>query len=77
MCLQLEPLVIGFFSFFFLLRPFTVLVKQTRQAVLAIKESIFLDVYGCITQAGQGKQACTYTSSLAVWASAKSSQKLM
>jgi hypothetical protein len=29
----------------FLLRQFTVLMKQTRQAVLAIKQSIFLDVY--------------------------------
>jgi hypothetical protein len=33
----------------FLLRPFTVLMKQTRQAVCAIKQSIFLDVYGCHT----------------------------
>ncbi len=32
--------------FLFLLRPFTVLMKQTRQAVHAIKQSIFLDVYG-------------------------------
>ncbi len=31
---------------FFLLQPFTVLIKQTRQAVCAIKQSIFLDVYG-------------------------------
>jgi len=30
-----------------LLRPLTVLKKQTRQAVCAIKQSIFLDVYGC------------------------------
>jgi hypothetical protein len=29
----------------FVLRPFTVLMKQTRQAVLIIKQSIFLDVY--------------------------------
>jgi hypothetical protein len=29
-----------------LLRPLTVLMKQTRQAVRAIKQSIFLDVYG-------------------------------
>jgi hypothetical protein len=29
---------------FFLLRPFTVLMKQTRQAVCAVKLSIFLDV---------------------------------
>jgi hypothetical protein len=32
--------------FLFLLQPFTVLMKQTRQAVRAIKQSIFLDVYG-------------------------------
>jgi len=31
--------------FLFLLRPFTVLMKQTRQAVRAVKQSIFLDVY--------------------------------
>jgi len=43
------------FFFLFLLWPFTVLIKQTRQAVRAIKQSIFLDVYGCITQVGQGK----------------------
>ena len=30
----------------FLLRPFTVLMKQTRQVVRAVKQSIFLDVYG-------------------------------
>jgi len=35
-----------FFSFLFLLLwPLTVLMKQTRQAVCAIKQSIFLDVY--------------------------------
>ncbi len=33
-----------FFSF--LLRLFTVLMKQTRQAVRAVEQSIFLDVYG-------------------------------
>ncbi len=32
--------------FLFLLWLFTVLIKQTRQAVRAIKQSIFLDVYG-------------------------------
>jgi hypothetical protein len=31
---------------FNLLQPFTVLMKQTRKAVRAIKQSIFLDVYG-------------------------------
>ncbi len=33
--------------FFFLLQPFTVLMKKTRQAVRANKQSIFLDVYDC------------------------------
>ncbi len=33
-----------FFSF--LLQPFTVLMKQTRQSVCTVKQSIFLDVYG-------------------------------
>jgi len=42
MCLLLAPLIIGFFSFFFLLRPLTVLMKQTRQAVCTIKQPIFL-----------------------------------
>ncbi len=40
MCPLLVPLVIGFFSFFFLLRPFTVLMMQTRQAVCTVKQSI-------------------------------------
>jgi hypothetical protein len=41
------PKVSFFFSFLFLLlRPLTVLMKQTRQAVHAIKQSILLDVYG-------------------------------
>jgi hypothetical protein len=40
------PRVSFFFSFLFLLlRPLTVLMKQTRQAVQAVKQSIFLDVY--------------------------------
>jgi hypothetical protein len=42
MCLLLAQLVIGFFSFFFLLRPLKVLMKQTRQAVCTIKQSIIL-----------------------------------
>jgi hypothetical protein len=33
-------------AFFFLLQPLTVLMKQTRQPVCAIKQSIYLDVYG-------------------------------
>ncbi len=40
------PIVRFFFSFFLLLRPLIVLMKQTRQAACAIKSSIFLDVYG-------------------------------
>ena len=41
------PRVSFFFSFLCLkLRPLTVLMKQTRQAVHAIKQSILLDVYG-------------------------------
>ncbi len=40
------PRVSFFFSFcFLLLRPLTVLMKQTRQAVCAVKQPIFLDVY--------------------------------
>jgi hypothetical protein len=45
MCPLLAQLIIGFFSFF-LLWPFTELMKQTRQAVHAVKQSLFLDVYG-------------------------------
>ncbi len=33
--------------FLFLLRPLTVPMKQTRQLVHAIKQSIYLDVYNC------------------------------
>jgi hypothetical protein len=41
------PRVSFFFSLsFLLLQLLTVLMKQTRQAVRAIKQSIFLDVYG-------------------------------
>jgi hypothetical protein len=39
MCPLLAQLII---AFFFLLQPFTVLMKKTR----AVKQSIFLDVYG-------------------------------
>jgi hypothetical protein len=45
MCWLLAQLIIGFFSSFFLLRLFTVPMKKTR----AIKQSIFLDVYGSNT----------------------------
>ncbi len=37
----------GFFFLSFLVWPLTVLIKQTRQAGCTIKQSIFLDVYGC------------------------------
>jgi len=40
MCPLLAQLIIAFF-FLFLLRPFTVLIKQTRQAVRAVKQSIY------------------------------------
>ncbi len=41
------PRVSFFFSFLsLLLQPLTVLMKQTRQALRAIKQSIYLDVYG-------------------------------
>ena len=43
MCSLLAPLVI---VFFFLLQSFTVLMKQTRQPVHTIRQSIYLDVYG-------------------------------
>ncbi len=45
MCPLLAQLIIGFFSFFLLLL-FTVLMKQTRQVVRAVKQSMFIDVYG-------------------------------
>ncbi len=41
MCLLLVP---GFQGFFFMW-PLTVLMKQARQAVYAIEQSIYLDVY--------------------------------
>ncbi len=37
---------VSFFFSFLLLQPLTVIMKQARQAVHAVKESIFLDVYG-------------------------------
>jgi len=37
---------LSFFFFISLLRPLTVLMKQTRQPVCAVKQSIYLDVYG-------------------------------
>ncbi len=43
------PRVSFFFSFLFLsLRPLTVLKKQTRQVVRAVKQSVFLDVYALL-----------------------------
>ncbi len=41
MCLPLAPVFQGFF-----MQPLTILMKQTRQVVRAIKPSIYLDVYG-------------------------------
>jgi hypothetical protein len=42
MCpLQAQLILAFFFLFFFLLRPFTVQFQQTRQAVRAIKQSIY------------------------------------
>jgi len=47
------PRVSFFFSFLYLLlQPLTVQMKQTRQAVHAIKQSIFLDVYESAAVAG-------------------------
>jgi len=40
-----SAVLIAFFSFF-LMQPSTVLMKQTRQPVRAIKQSIYLGVYG-------------------------------
>ncbi len=40
-----STLLIAFFSFL-LLWPLTVLMKPTRQPVYAVKQSIYLDVYG-------------------------------
>jgi len=55
------PRVRFFFSFLFmLLRPLTVLMKQTRQAVRAIKQSIFLDVYECSTVRVSGASTLIY-----------------
>jgi hypothetical protein len=40
-----NSLVLKAFFFLFLLQPLTALMKQTRQLVRAIKQSIYLDVY--------------------------------
>jgi len=40
-----RTVLIAFFSSF-LLQPLTVLMNQTRQPVCAVKQSIYLDVYG-------------------------------
>ncbi len=48
------PRVSFFFSFLFLLLwPLTVIMKQTRQAVHAIKQSIILDVYVLYTHVSE------------------------
>jgi len=44
-----SAVLIAFFSSFFL-QPLTVLMKQTRQLVRAVKQSIYLDVYGFFAQ---------------------------
>ncbi len=44
-----SAVLIAFFSSF-LLPPLTVLMKQTRQPVRAVKQSMYLDVYGWITR---------------------------
>jgi hypothetical protein len=48
MCPLLEAGFQGFFFLFFLMRPLTALKKQTRQAVCAIKQSIYLVVCGSL-----------------------------
>ncbi len=48
MCPLQEAGFQGFFFLFFLMRLLTVLMKQTRQAVCAIKQSIYLVVYGSL-----------------------------
>jgi hypothetical protein len=42
MCPLLAPVLISFFSFSFLLQLLTVIMKQTRQAVHDVKQSILL-----------------------------------
>ncbi len=43
-----SAVLIAFFSSFFLLPPLTVLMKQTRQPVHVVKESIYLDAYDLV-----------------------------
>ncbi len=50
-------------GFFFLLQPLTVLIKQTRQAVHAIKQSILLRCLWLIHKL-QRRQCCEYDSEL-------------
>jgi hypothetical protein len=64
MCPLLEP---GFQGFFFM-QLLTVLMKQTRQAVHAIKQSIYLDVYGWGCQINS--QLNTFTTAAAATAAA-------
>jgi hypothetical protein len=42
-----SAVLIAFFSYF-LEQSLTVLMKQTRQPVCAVKQSIYLDVYGSV-----------------------------
>jgi hypothetical protein len=44
-CVSATSTVLIAFFLLFLLRPLTVLMKQTRQVGRAIKQSIYLDVY--------------------------------
>ncbi len=46
--------VLSLLVFFFLLQPLTVLMKQTRQLVCTVKQSIYLDVYEV------GSLSCTF-----------------
>ncbi len=48
------PVLIAFFSSF-LLRPLTVLMKQTIQLVFVVKQSFYLDVYANLAQKNLGR----------------------
>ncbi len=50
---------VSFFFSFLLLQPLTLLMKQTRLAVRAVKQSIFLDVYG-YSRKDQGNMLLKY-----------------
>ena len=69
MCPLLTP---GFQGFFFM-RLLTVLMKQTRQAVHAIKQSTYLDVYGWGCQISS--QVNTFTTAAATTAATTATAK--